>query len=88
LAGSFASQALTMSQQLWAVGMPVPEVMLSVQRGFLAAGNAAGASEALARGVQWIRSSALPSVPSEFRDSYLHRNPVNRALLTAESRAR
>ncbi len=87
-AGSFASQALTMSQQLWAVGMPVPEVMLSIYRGFSAAGDTAGASEALARGVQWIRSSALPHVPSEFRDSYLHRNPVNRALLTAESRQR
>jgi hypothetical protein len=87
-AGKFASQALAMAEQFWAVGMPMPEVMLSIHRGFSAAGDAGGASEALGRGVQWIKSTALPNVPSEFRDSYLHRNPVNRALLTAESRAR
>jgi hypothetical protein len=30
---------------------------------------------------------ALPNVPPEFRDSFLNRNPVNRALLEA-ARAR
>ena len=29
----------------------------------------------------------LPQVPEAFRDSFLNRNPVNRSLLTAASRA-
>jgi len=42
---------------------------------------------ALARGAQWVRRIALPNVPEEFRDSFLHRNPVNRELLAAADRA-
>ncbi|MCG3189465.1 MAG: hypothetical protein LKCHEGNO_01846 [Burkholderiaceae bacterium] len=41
---------------------------------------------ALARGAQWVRRVALPNVPAEFRDSFLQRNPVNRALLAAADR--
>lgn len=41
---------------------------------------------ALARGAQWVRRVALPHVPEEFRDSFLHRNPTNRALLVAADR--
>jgi len=29
---------------------------------------------------------ALPNVPEEFRDSFMQRNPVNRALLAAADR--
>jgi DNA-binding SARP family transcriptional activator len=39
------------------------------------------AAAALASGVHWIRQVALPQVPEPFRDSFLHRNPTNRALL-------
>jgi DNA-binding SARP family transcriptional activator/tetratricopeptide (TPR) repeat protein len=46
------------------------------------------AAELLATAVTWIRQTALPQVPDAFRESFLHRNPVNRALLTAESRLR
>lgn len=42
---------------------------------------------ALARGAQWVRRVALPNVPEEFRDSFLQRNPVNRALLAAADRS-
>jgi len=42
---------------------------------------------ALARGAQWVRRVALPQVPEEFRDSFLQRNPVNRALLAAADRS-
>jgi hypothetical protein len=31
---------------------------------------------------QWIRETAHHRVPEEFRDSFLHRNPVNRDMLT------
>ncbi|MGZ8255317.1 MAG: ATP-binding protein, partial [Burkholderiaceae bacterium] len=53
-----------------------------------AAGDEAGAAERLAAAVAWIHEVALPHVPDGFRDSFLHRNPVNRALLTAASRSR
>ena len=54
----------------------------------LAAGEADRAAELLAVAVAWIRQTALPQVPEAFRESFLDRNPVNRALLTAESRRR
>ncbi len=50
-------------------------------RALRAAGRDAAAEHALARGVQWIRSQALPHVPPAFIDSFLHRHPVNRALM-------
>jgi len=53
-----------------------------------ASGQRESATTLLASGIKWIRETALPQVPEAFRDSFLHRNPVNRALLTAESRLR
>ena len=53
---------------------------------FDAAGDHDDASMALAHGAQWVRRVALPQVPEEFRDSFLHRNPSNRALLAAADR--
>lgn len=38
---------------------------------------------ALAQGAKWVRQVALPNVPAPFRDSFLQRNPSNRALLAA-----
>lgn len=45
-----------------------------------------GASDPLAasvirRGTQWLHGTADGQVPEAFRDSFLHRNPVNRELL-------
>ena len=51
-----------------------------------AAGDGAAARRALEEGVAWVRQQALPNVPPPFRDSFLERNPVNRALLTAATR--
>lgn len=36
--------------------------------------------------VDWIQHTAAHHVPAEFRDSFMHRNPVNRDLLAAASR--
>ena len=36
----------------------------------------------------WIHATAREHVPVEFRDSFLHRNPVNRELLTLASKLR
>ena len=53
---------------------------------FDAAGDSAQALLALAQGTDWVRRVALPNVPDEFRDSFLSRNPANRALLAAADR--
>jgi hypothetical protein len=41
------------------------------------------ARRALTEGVDWVRAVAHLQVPDPFRDSFLHRNPVNRTLLHA-----
>ena len=41
------------------------------------------AAMALAQGLAWVHQRALPHVPEVFRDSFLQRNPTNRALLSA-----
>jgi hypothetical protein len=53
---------------------------------FAACDVRAAATAALAQAVDWINTTALPNVPDEFKDSFLNRNPVNRAILTAASR--
>ena len=44
------------------------------------------AQAALQHGARWIRETCANHVPAEFRDSFLGRNPVNRALLAAAGR--
>ena len=44
------------------------------------------ARAALEQGVGWVRDVAARQVPDGFRDSFLDRNPVNRALLAAWGR--
>ena len=53
---------------------------------FDANGDSADALMALAQGTDWVRRVVLPEVPEEFRDSFLQRNPTNRALLAAADR--
>lgn len=85
-AGRFAAEALTQARQFWPIGMSMTEVMWSIHRGFVAAHNPDGAAEALQRGVHWLEVLAQPNVPAEFRESFLHRNAIHRALLTAARR--
>jgi tetratricopeptide (TPR) repeat protein len=47
-----------------------------------AGGDRSGAEQALRRGYDWIQA-ALSEVPEEFRDSFLNRNPINRAITLA-----
>jgi tetratricopeptide (TPR) repeat protein len=61
----------------WSVGYDV----------LAANGDLVGAAALLARAIDWIEQTALRHVPPSYRDSFLHRNPVNRRLLTAASRA-
>ncbi|MGZ5157154.1 MAG: ATP-binding protein [Caldimonas sp.] len=53
---------------------------------FEASGDGDQALMALAHGAQWVRRVALPNVPEAFRDSFMQRNPTNRALLAAADR--
>jgi tetratricopeptide (TPR) repeat protein len=53
---------------------------------FEASGDGDKALMALAQGALWVRRTALPNVPDEFVDSFLQRNPTNRALLAAADR--
>jgi DNA-binding SARP family transcriptional activator len=53
---------------------------------FDASGDGDQALMALAHGAQWVRRVALPQVPEDFRESFLQRNPSNRALLAAADR--
>jgi tetratricopeptide (TPR) repeat protein len=51
-----------------------------------ASGEDARAAAVLADALGWLRNTALPQVPEAFRDSFLHRNPINRGLLGAGGR--
>ncbi len=63
-----------------------PEAWWILHRGFEQAGDRSAALDALARATNWVCEVALPNVPDEFRDGFLHRNPVNLAVLGAASR--
>ena len=64
----------------------VPEAWWIAYEIFDSAGDAVAAIRALQRAVDWIEQSALPHVPDEFKDSFLNRNPVSRAVLTTATR--
>jgi hypothetical protein len=53
---------------------------------FRAANRGARADRMLADGRDWITRIASEHVGAQYRDSFLNRNPVNRALLAAASR--
>lgn len=44
------------------------------------------ARQALRHALHWIETTVLPNVPAEFRDSFLNRNPINRAVVAASRR--
>ncbi|MBA4176175.1 MAG: hypothetical protein C0505_06400 [Leptothrix sp. (in: Bacteria)] len=59
------------------------ESWLMLGHAYAAAGRSVDASDACARGAQWVVQTASDHVAPEFRDSFLHRNPVHRDLLAA-----
>jgi hypothetical protein len=64
------------------------ELWLVAARIVLAAGRDGEARQMLHDAETTIRSITDESVPPEFRDSFLNRNPVNRDLLTLATRVR
>ena len=67
-------------------GLYVPEVWWILHAAFAADGDEVAALAALKSAASWIGSVALPHVPDAFRDSFLNRNPINRAVLSAAKR--
>lgn len=67
------------------VGMYAPEYRWIAYQAFKAAGERAEAVGVLRAALDWISQVALPTVPDEFKDSFLNRNPINRAILTTAS---
>jgi DNA-binding SARP family transcriptional activator/tetratricopeptide (TPR) repeat protein len=55
-------------------------------RVFHALDDAGAAAEVCRRALDWIETAAAREVAPEFRDSFLHRNPVNRELLALAAR--
>ncbi|MEP6609915.1 MAG: BTAD domain-containing putative transcriptional regulator [Burkholderiaceae bacterium] len=66
--------------------MYLPEAWLIGHNVLAANGDASGAAALLARAIEWIEQTALPNVPPMYRDSFLNRNPINRAIRTTASR--
>jgi tetratricopeptide (TPR) repeat protein len=61
------------------------EVWLAAQRA-LATTDPALAAAVLAKASAWLERTARDHVPEPFRDSFMHRNPVNRELLSLAQR--
>jgi DNA-binding SARP family transcriptional activator/tetratricopeptide (TPR) repeat protein len=85
-ASALAHRSLTAFDQRAPVSIYPPELWWILFQAFEAAVDRTSAGECLQRAVTWIKMSALPNVPGEFKDSFLHRNPINRTILTTASR--
>jgi tetratricopeptide (TPR) repeat protein len=62
-------------------------IWLSLHDTLVAAGDASGAHEVLLQAGEWLHHTARCNVPPEFRDSFLARNAVNRALVLLSTKA-
>ncbi len=81
-----ALAALALAQERQTTALLPAELWLHCGRALLAAGNATHGGEVLARGREWLRTTAAEQVPEPFRESFLHRNPVNHELLALAAR--
>lgn len=82
-AAAAAQRALADLDRMHPADLYVGEAWWIVAQALAAGGAGDEGLVALARGAQWVRRVALPQVPDSFRESFLQRNPVNRALLAA-----
>jgi hypothetical protein len=81
LARDHALRALELAKTRDLTGLYRGELWLHCARALQAAGDTAHAAAVLAEGQAWVRMTAAEHVPDEFRESFLHRNPTNAALL-------
>ncbi len=85
-AATHARAAMAMSRSFTADDMYVGEVWLASYHALRGAEDIE-AGQVLSDAVAWIRKAAETTVPPEFRDSFLNRNPVNLELLRLGARA-
>ncbi len=64
------------------VGCYLPELHAACRSAALGAGDRATAQRCQDAAVRWIAAVSQQHVPEAFRDSFAHRNPINRAVLT------
>ncbi len=83
-----AEAALHLAQDFEPDSFYLPELWLVSGRVFAACGDHADAAAALQAGAAWVMRVHDAHVPAPFRDSFLHRNPVNRELLALAARSR
>jgi DNA-binding SARP family transcriptional activator/tetratricopeptide (TPR) repeat protein len=82
-----AQAALALAQQRQPVRQHPAEHWLYAAQAYTAIGDTAAAGAAAQAGAAWVRARADDGVPAEFRDSFLHRQPIHRELLALASRA-
>lgn len=63
------------------IGADFPLFHLWLARALQSLGRPAEAAQKAQQAAVWLTTRAQHSVPPEFRDSFLHRHPVHRALL-------
>jgi DNA-binding SARP family transcriptional activator len=80
---SAIERALALSPEHAPEGAYEAALWLAAERAYRSADRVPDANDALRRGTDWVMFKALPNVPLEFRDSFLNRNPINRALFEA-----
>ena len=78
--------ALHLARQYVPDSFYLPEMWLVAAQAMAALGRDADARRAIADGQAWVMKAHDTQVPAEFRDSFLHRNPVNRELLALVAR--
>jgi DNA-binding SARP family transcriptional activator len=86
LALAAAKRALELAQTHDSPALYRPELWLSAARAMQESGQDSEASHMLALAHDWIKNCiSTQQVPPEFADSFLHRNPVNRDVLSLYS---
>ena len=84
-AAGHARAAMTLSQSYSPDDMYIGEIWLAAWHALHAVGDPE-AEAVLAHAAAWVRKTAETTVPAEFRDSFLNRNPVNLELLRIAAR--
>ncbi|MBL8312186.1 MAG: AAA family ATPase [Rubrivivax sp.] len=70
----------------WPTGLGRTELHALLWQAMAEAGRAEAACQALCEGLAWLQQQALPHVPPQFVESFMHRHPVHRRLPAAASR--
>jgi DNA-binding SARP family transcriptional activator len=85
-AAAHAHAAFALLPRVQSVVLLPAEPWLHCAQALRAHGETGLADQLLTQGRAWIERTAREHVPEEFRESFLHRNPVNHALLQLAAR--